>query len=835
MLAALIGIPGRLARGLLRGEEQDEGLLLFLFQVAAFGQMIVGLWGILLASIGRFTPIWVTSGVAAISLGLLVANEDRLSTFFSFPRLLLWQGVALGGLVVACLVFALPHENLIVGRDPGVYTNTAIHLARTGRWLIRDRFFLNLPTATQERFLSHVWQQGPFRLPGFFWLRDRGVAVSQFLPFFTVWMALLEWILGSGGGLWAALLFTSTGALGLLALAARFWNPWVALALLPLLLTNPGTIWYARSANSEVALQVLVLLLVSLWMRQDHHEGWFSPLLLVGTVLAALLDKLDTLYLLPVLFLVIGLAWLMQPQCHYCRRAVVLMPIALGLSALYMRRFAWPYVRMSFQLQAKDTLLRLLLMTLGVLVTGALVIACFKGLRQAFLSKSREYAADFSGLTHLQLRIAAVVIGVSLIVYYVVLPATVPAEQVMDKRLSLVKLGWYVTPVGLVLSSLGVLSLFRSRPPNGSVLLLLLMLGALFLNLAIIMVDHIFGIRRFMSVAMPGLLLFSAGGLVTVASWHLGGIRKAGIGLSVVLGGLMLTGQMAKSRILVSHREFEGVSKMLERVEHMFAPESVVVFPDQDSLLGSFMGPNLWLGHDLEPLYASRPLSAENWRSIQKQAREEGRPLYAINEERPPVLASASAVALSRKSWHIPELERTAEHFPRRIDSFDFEFTIWYIGEGDGTVSYQPSALLSKVGKVVSQDDGAILQGQGAPGHLCYGPYHQFPPGRYVASFWLVNSDASSRPVELDVTLSGSSALAQLDVDLEPTDDPQTIELPFVIEDSEVEDLSLEFRTFLPEGGRIGLSRLDVVPITIALGKHHPNDSLSYRDALRVR
>ena len=813
-LTALIVIPGRLARGVLRGEEEGEELLLFLFQVAALGQMIVGLWGILLASIGRFTPTWVTSGSAVISLGLFVANKRRLSTFLSFPRLELWQGVALGALLIGCIVFARPHENLVVGRDPGVYANTAIHLARTGQWLIRDPFFVDLPVATQKSFLSYVFSQGPFRLPGFFWLPDRGIAVSQFLPFFTVWMALLEWTLGSGGGLWAALLFTSTGALGLLALAARFWKPRVALILLPLLLTNPGTIWYARSANSEVALQVLVLLLVSLWMGHDQHEGWFNPLLLAGTVLAALLDKLDTLYLLPIVFMVFGLAWLIQPQDHYCRRVAVLMPIALGLSALYIWRFAWPYVRMSFQLQARDAILWFLLVALGMLVMGAFAIACLKRLRQAFLSKSREWAAEFAGFTRLQLRIAAVVIGVSLIVYYVVLPATVPADQAMDKRLSLVKLGWYVTPVGLVLSSLGVLSLFRGRPPNGSVLLLLLMLGALFINLAIIMVDHIFGIRRFVSVAMPGLLLFSSGGLGTVASWRLGGIRKAGIGLPVVLGGLMLIGQMANSRILVSHREFEGVSKMLERVGHMFAPESVVVFPDQDSLLGTFMGPNLWLGHDLEPLYASRPLSAENWQSVQKQAREEGRPLYAINEKRPPILSSASAVALSRISWHIPELERTAEHFPRQIDSFDFEFTIWHITEGDGTVRYEPSALLSKVGKMVSRDDGAILQGQGAPGYLCYGPYHQFPPGPYVASFMVVNSGTSARTVELDIAARAASRLAWTSVDVEPTDEQQMVQLQFLVESSEMASVPLEFRVFLPEGGQISLAGLEIVPVT---------------------
>ena len=819
-LTALVWIPGRLALSFVRNREDENGLLLLLFQTMALGLMLIGLWGILLAGIGRFMPIWVVLGVAAISLGLLIAKKMRASTFLSFPRPSPWQAIALGGLLAICLVFAGPHENLIVGRDPGVYANTAVHLARTGQWPIRDPFFVDLPPSTQESFLSYVWNQGPFRLPGFFWLPDREVAVSQFLPFFTVWMALLEWTLGPGGGLWTALLFTSVGALGLLAIAAQFWEPAAALILLPLLLTNPGTIWYARSANSEVALQVLILLLVSLWMGRDKDEGWVRPLLLVGTLLAALLDKVDSLYLLPIFFMILGLTWITRPQRRYYQRVLVLMPIAVGLSALYAWRFAWPYVRMSFQLQAKESIIWFLLGWLGLLlVVSVSILAYFGRLRRALLSKSREWVDGFKGLTRIQWGIAAAVLGAALLTCYVILPATVPADQVMDKRLSLVKLGWYVTPVGLVLSSLGVLSLFQRRPPDGTVLLLSLMAGALFVNLTILMVDHIFGIRRFMAVAIPGLLLFSAGGLATVASWRPDHARKAGIGLSVLLGGLMLVGQAANSRSLISHREFQGASKMLEQVGSSFSRGSVVVFPDHHSLLGTFLGPNLWLGHNLEPLYASEPLSTETWQSVQEHAGEQRRSLYVIAEDRPPVLSSTDAVALSRMSWHVPELERTVEHFPRQIDSFDFEFTVWRIEEGDETLRYEPSALLTKVGSVVSREDGVILQGQGGAGHLCYGPYHQFPPGRYMASFSLVNSDTSSRVVEMDVTTAGSTPLAQLGLDLEPTDKPRTIELPFTIEAGETSPVTLEFRVFLPEGGKIGLSGLEVKPASASPGE----------------
>lgn len=815
LLGLLIWVPGGLALTLIRPSKKSPTSLLSLFIATALGQMLVGLLGIALASVGHFRPIWLATGVAILSL-LLFAGGHRSGQRLTWPGFSRWDGVALGLLLIVALIFARPHENVIVGRDPGVYTNTAIHLARSGKWTIDDPFFADLPPSTQAAFLSYVWHQGPFRLPGFFWVTERDLALSQFLPFFTVWMALLEWLFGPGGGLWAALLFTLTGALGLAGFAARFWKPRTACFLLLLLLSNPAAIWYARSANSEVALQVLLLLLVSLWTgRHRQSDSWAGPLFLAGTLAAALLDKLDMLYLLPAFFAVYGLAWLIRPKSAYYWRTALSILLAIGIATAYMWQFSVPYLRLSFNFLSGNLIFRSLAVGLGLLVGGALIVGCLGGLRRRLWAKYRDWVGGFSGLTRSRLAVIAIVLGLLYLVLYFVLPATVPVEQVADKRLSLVKVGWYVTPVGLILSGLGALTLFLKRPPRGSVLLLVLCTTALFLNLMAFMTDQIFGIRRLVAFAIPGLLLLSAGGLENLARWRPRRMPAAGLGAAILLGGIMLVGQAANSRILLLHREFEGARQTLQQLGSSIPLQSVIVFGNYDSLLGTFLGPNLWLEHDLEPLYASRPLALEDWQSVCSAAQRQSRPLFAIDQTRPPSLPGVDTAALRRVSWHLPELERTFEHFPSQIDSFDFDFTVWQLSPGSGVVRYEPAALLSRVGKMVTVGDRILLQGQGESGYLSYGPYHKFAPGRYVARFWLSNLEALPKEVILDVTPAASPPLAQLNqlkMSFEPTTAPQPVEVPFVIS-GKVTDIPIEFRVFLPDGGIVNLEELEIVPL----------------------
>ncbi len=813
LLCLLIGLPGIPAAALIASSDpKPDSQLLQIFLSTSLGLVMVGLWGILLASVGHFEPVWVAIGCASMSL-LLWAAARRSGWQLNRPKLPAWDGAVLGLLVIVALVFARPHENVIVGRDPGVYTNAAIHLTRSGEWVINDPFFADLPTRTQEAFISYVAGQGPFRLPGFFWIPEDGQALSQFLPFYTVWMALLEWVLGPGGGSWAALLFTIVGGLGLAGFATVFWKPLVGVFVLLLLLCNPAAIWYARSANSEVALQVLLLLITLLWMRrQERSLKWAGPLFMAATLAAAMLDKLDVFYLVPILATVAGLDWLRCPKSDYHRRTALLSLLAVIPVVLYMWRFNLPYLQLTYNLMFIQNRVLVILAIGMILSLGLVFVVGFTGsLRQRFLARYRGWVEHFDGLTSSQFAALVLALVALFVVLYLVLPATVPAGRVADRRLSLLKVGWYVTPMGFVLAGLGALALFLKRPPDPALLLLALCITALSLNLLNYATDHIFAIRRFVVLAIPGLLLFSAGGLDTLINWRprcwpmLGGV------LAVALGGTMALGQAANSQVLLLHREFAGARQTLQTIADHIPARSVTVLGDHDSLLGTFLGPNLWLAHDLEPLYAARPLSADDWQSVYQSAQLQSRLTFYVGAALPPCLPGVDRIALKRLSWHLPALERTFGHFPERVEGFDFEFTIWQLLPGSGILRYEAESLLSQVGSARNVGSVTVLRGSGEPGYLNYGPYHQFPPGRYVARFWLHNEESITREVRIDITPFEHSPLAQVDSSLLPTSAPQPVELFFAIEADAA--IPLELRVFLPKGGVVSLAAVDILPL----------------------
>lgn len=327
------------------------------------------------------------------------------------------------------------------------------------------------------------------------------------------------------------------------------------------------------------------------------------------------------------------------------------------------------------------------------------------------------------------------------------------------------------------------------------------------------MPDQIFGIRRFVAFALPAGLLLSAAGLDLLASWRPRRLSYAGLGLAVLLSAMMMIGQAARSTIVVFHRQYEGARATLQAVGEALPSGAVVLFADSHTFLGTFMGPNLWLGYDLNALYASRPLTVDDWLTVYEAAQSASQEMFVIGSVPPPILPDVDCIALHRFSWRLPELERTHEHFPNRIDSFDFDFVVWQLVPGVERRVYQPESLFTQVGEITSIGDTKILQGQGASGYLSYGPYETFALGAYVAHFELMNVEATPRSIVLDVSPFDRLPLAHLALDLAAGETLQGVELPFVIEEQALVEAPLEFRVFLPDGGRVGLVRVLVIPV----------------------
>ncbi|MBM3188528.1 MAG: hypothetical protein FJZ90_07390 [Chloroflexi bacterium] len=821
LLPLLVGLPGILGLGLLQRSREELGSLTWLFLAICLGVLIVGLEGVLLASLSLFRPIGIATSWGAACL-LLWSLNRRPGCRLPAPSISRWDWLALALLLVTALLFSPPHENVIVGRDPGVYMNTGIHLARTGQWVIEEPFLNALPGETRTAFDVDRGPHLEARMFGFFWLSDRDQVVSQFLPFYTVWIALLEMLLGPGGGQWAALLFTLIAGLGLYSLAASFWRPRAGIAALLLMAVNPAILWNARSANAEVALRVLLLFLVALWQgRQAERPTWASALVFAGTLAAAVLTKLDMLYMLPAVILLFGLSWLGSPAESYYRRAAALSVLSLAAAGVFLVHLAEPYLIMQFRIHSHDSLLVALsiaLIAMGALLLQLLVVAfALPRLAGRLAQRYRAWLASFDGLSRRWQYLVGAGLAVCIVFLGYVLPLGAPELNPPSKRLTFARATWYVTPVAWWLAGLGSVSLLRRRPSRGELLLLALLAASMALNLSLYMVDHVWTARRFMPIAIPAVLLLAAGGLNALTTWRPRRAPVLGWVLAIALGATMLGGQALKSAVLWPHREFPGTRQFLADLAGRFSPGAVILIDPEDilgyrSILASFIGPHLWLQYDLQPLYMARALTEDDWQAVQLTASEQGRDLYYIGEIKPPMAPDVDSVALERFSWDIEALERTLDRFPSGIETFHFEFSIWRLLPGSGVMRYTALSLPTQIGELWTNAADSFLQSCGAPGFISFGPYHKFPKGEYVARFVLESADSSPVEVRLDATPVGKESLAQTVFTLLPQVGAQIAELRFVIADGEIADTPLEVRALLSEGGVARLYGLQIVP-----------------------
>jgi hypothetical protein len=744
----------------------------------------------------------------------------RMRRDLVFPSLSYWDWAALGLLLVIAITFGHPHENVIVGRDPGVYTNAGIHLARTGQWSIPDAFLASLPQDTQQAFDLHTSPLLNARMFGFFWLPDTGEAASQFLPFYSVWIALLERFLGETRGQWTALFFTLVGALGLYSLAARFWHPRAGIVVLLLLLSNPAALWQSRSANAEVALQVLFFLLIFIWHeRRDLSLPWGEPIIFASIILASLLTKLDMIFFLPLLLLIYSLAWLGHVGEIHLGRILCTTVGATIAVILFMARFSGPYLLMTFDILTTRSNPLVLVYVIAVLVlVTSIVVILLPTLRSKIIDPYRQWVARFQGIPQRSRQWIGLVLALLFVLLYFVLPSTVQDHTTADIRLSLVRLSWYTTPVAWWLTGISAIHMVRRRPSWGQLLLISLFVSSLAMLFLGTRLDHIWTIRRYVPVVIPGLLLLSGGALEILWRWRPRRLPALGRSLAIVLGMAMIVGQGMRTLPLLPHREFAGTTRFLQELAAKFPERAVIIIDPLDagggeSILASFIGPHLWLAYDLEPLYMARPLAASDWRAIQEQAQQDGRALFYIGEVRPPCVLDADSTALHALTMDVPALEHTIDRFPSRVVTFHFQFTVWQLSPGTGMLLYRPGALFTQIGQAKSVNEEVILESLGNAGFLSYGPYHRFGRGKYLARFALQNAGTESAEIRLDVTPFEHPTLGQVVFTLAPQSDWRVAEVPFDVGDDTSADAALELRVFLPKGGIVRLRQLEIVPL----------------------
>jgi hypothetical protein len=608
------------------------------------------------------------------------------------------SGLAIAGLVIPLLVgvglFFPPDEWILGALDPGSYINAGAAIAQTGHIVAVSPILATMDPAVRTAFF-------PFpasRLPGFYLTTGQfhgvlpvGFVVSpdQVVPHgFHLYPTVLAFGYALGGVQVELLVTPLLALLGLAAfflLARRLFGIGVATVATLLLAISPAEVWFARYPDAEILSQVLTFGgLLAFVAMVDTRSRWLG----VASGLALGANHLTKIETLPIPFLLALFFGYQAVTRRFDRRWTwFLVPyVALLVQAIIHATYisTW-YAATSFQ----KTLPPRELLGLG----GAFLTVLLFGIA---LTSIAPFRASLSRLVQAQTLENPISIGLPLVVgvlgayAYYVRPQNsepVPAAamtlfqlQTMNDLQSFVRLGWYVTPLGVLLGTIGWM-LIASRERSRRTILPLLVLATetvLFLDHMDITPIHYWAARRWVTLVIPGVCLAVAYLLVHLAPR----VRHRWLEAALPVGcGLALTlGLLGETRPLIGYVEYRGAIQQLGTLAATFPANSVVLFPDGDSG-ARFSTPLEYLFDRRSFLILDDPgvhLAAAN--AARRWLAQGVSVFWVATADRPdPVKLGLKGNVISHQRISLPEKIATLDHAPGADGLFQQDLIIWQL------------------------------------------------------------------------------------------------------------------------------------------------------------
>lgn len=682
-------VPGLVLLALLRAPER-EALALDekLFLMVSFSVCAASWLALVLAEAGRFSLR--TAGLLLFAASLLALFLGRRRWGSPFRRPAGWRTLAPALCVLGVSLFfqARPGEYLMGGRDPGTYIAAMALIGRTGGVAYVDPVVKSIPPEDVELFFRHPGN------PDYSWGRFMGFplerpetarVVPEFFHLFPAFGAYLFQSMGVKGALAAPCVFGILGTVAFFFAWRRLFGPAPALLGGLLLAVNVVQVWFARFPVSEPMSQFL--LFFGLWafaLWEDREAALFGALAGLAFGLSFLVRIDNALLLLPLgLFVLVRR---LQGQWPWRRALPLLLPLAfLGLHALvhalfWSRKYLLAIAQRPYWNQPA-----------WVWLAGTFAVIVLLLLVHRLERPALQWAATHGPL--LQQLVLGVVALLALYAYFLRPhlsawagadgndPAAILAHPYWLQRLgfrrlaahdaqSLVRLGWFVTPLGLGLGVLGLLHTIRHWQRRYLLPVSLALAFAVFYLYKIrIYNDYFFAMRRFVPVILPVIVGFAALFLCRLAARGRVARGFAAL-LALGLGGLFLR----ESVPLLRYRDWKNAVSFVADVSRRFSPDDVIIFEQPQSI--HLLSLPLWAVHGENVIELARfdpdPVKLQH---LVKEWRNRYRNIYFVNTYRTD-LCGVFLQRVKDETFGTYEWERTFTFPPRRPQAQSFRFTI---------------------------------------------------------------------------------------------------------------------------------------------------------------
>ena len=655
------------------------------FLRAALGIGVAAWLGLLIAELGRLR-LGLLAALLAVGALALAAHARFVRPGRPAAPAPRFGGRGLAAFcavtLVAGFLFYPPYETVVNGSDGTVYLNYSRKIADTGALVFDDPLLRELPIEAREylfvnRQPGDFWYGRHTRFPGGFLIADiaEPEVSSGFSPLFPVVAALFHQAFPPRGALFVAPVFATLGVGGLFLVGARCGGLRAGLLAALLAAVSLPQIWFARYPVPEMVAQFFVvagLLAVLAAFRDDRP--WLAAAA-GGFFGMAAFAKIDLLVLLPAA-LTAFVAWRLLARPEGGGRSVVFLLAGFGPGMLHnlahYLAYPSPYTLYVEQLVERSVLLA------GI---GTVLLAVLAAAGAGLIAVRRG-----AGIGSWWRRAAGWVL-VGLLAGYAVVYATATGGRWPE---TLVWLSWYLSWPVLGLCLAGLLWLPWSgragRGDQGLSFLLVLtgVVGLHYLYDPLEPGEHIWSMRRFVPVVLPGMLVVVALGAGRLVDWVYFEFRAVA---ATAVGAVLVGFVGGPGTAVLGESLWDGVLDRSADVAGTFPEDAAVLVSPE--LAGTHVQTSLAYLHDVETLLVQEDEPDDVLREVMLDWLAAGRPVFVVAGQRGFSLHAPELVLseVRQASIDLRTLERTWERAPRGVVDVSIGLRILQAARGEASTA----------------------------------------------------------------------------------------------------------------------------------------------------
>lgn len=559
-ILAIFLLPGLAVVLVLRAipsEKEDFGLLDAFFLSIFISILFSSIIFLILGTIGLFqiTNIIIINLLFATSLVILRKGKNVVKRFRRPSKIEILAFLTL--LVISTALYCHPSYEIGARHDIAVYINTAVSIGKSGSIRIHDYFLSSMPSDSLT-VLYRVFQDEEGRMQGLqfpdFAIVDpeKGEILPLQPPLSQLWMATFFGIFGINGAFWATPFFGVLSIISLFFLARCVFGTKTGFLASILLAVSYPQVFFSQYSSPEIFFQFYFIsgtswLVFFLRAQKDQIWGWLSSMSF-GLLPFIRIEGSFLIAFIAALLCVCAFRHVLSSRWLHFLAPLGFMSVGY---LFYAKFFLLPYYsQIGRNLHAAyginvggSTLLYLCigLMLLLIIITAFLLFWSSSPDEHRELIKNHSFGK--------KLWYAA---GILFIAYILFLFLTSPeiAEFAPLRSLlpvprgdidPMIALSHFFTPIGVIVSFMGILLVLVRRNLSGLVLLLI---SAPFVSLCLYTIPnnpvYPWLMRRHITVVIPVLCIFMGHALVSMPREFSSKVRKniskmIAIGITVLI------------------------------------------------------------------------------------------------------------------------------------------------------------------------------------------------------------------------------------------------------------------------------------------------------------